>query len=61
MQNGVKSVSTAFGDISSHVKIRSSVIETIIKTESDYVKTLKFIVEVRTLESCKYSWVESVR
>ena len=46
MQNGVKKITSAFYDVSCRLKIRASIIETIVKAETQYVETLKYIVEV---------------
>jgi len=46
MQNGVKKITSAFYDVSCRLKIRASIIESILKAETEYVKTLKYIVEV---------------
>ena len=45
MQNGVKKINSLC-DVSNNLKIRSSVIEHIIKAEKEYEKTLDFLANV---------------
>ena len=52
MQNGVKKITNALYDVSCRLKIRASIIESIVKAETQYVKTLKYIVDVSTSNFC---------